>query len=312
MVKETEYDEEDDSFFEYFSNRPIGFVVYLTLSLIISFFGIFGNVILIYTKLRRFSILKGLELLVINLACAIIVLSLISLLVLSDDVYHELTDENLCNLKWFMQGLAMTSNGFSAIALIIASKYFSKISRQKALIIILFIWIAAVIDAYPYYKFEASPISMSSGIERNICHLAIKYFDDIGAFLNHQQIMMIFEFIIPSFLLITISCISLLWKKPDASTNQVIFMYSLAITFYYTLVNSPLVINRFMSARNLGSISNSTRYFLRFCLNFAVVANVIFYGYFDNFFVKELLQILRIGTSEIIYEQQDEKNEEEV
>lgn len=311
-MEDEDYDEETEvgGLHDYFTNRPVIFMIYFTLSFLVSVFGIGSNAILILTKVRRFAHLRGLELLIINLSMAMITLSVMFLILLTDDMFHEFSDKDyLCNIKWFLQGISQTGIAFSSISLIIVSKYFSKIDRKYAMIVISVIWMCAIIDAYPYFGFEVIPLSLSNGDSRNVCHLSISKIEDFNAFRRHQLTMMFFEFALPTLLLIITSCISFLWKLPETSTNQVIFLYSLSITIFYTLINSPLVINRFTATRGIAEMNHSVRYLFRFLLNSCVLANTIIYGYFDDFYIKEGLNLLRVGDhcDDISYDQHQEE-----
>lgn len=306
--------QEEEKLYEYFTNRPVGFVIFFSISMIISILGVSGNLILIYTKLRRFSQLNGLDFLIINVAVSTIALTFIFLLLLTDEMFHEFADDDFCNAIWFLQGISQSTIAFSTISLIISSKYFSRISQRNAAILITIIWILALLDAYPYFDFEVFPIKMKNGKSRNVCHLSIESQEDYFSFVRHQMTMLIVEFAVPTLLLIITSCVAFLWRKPDASTNRVIFSYAVAIAVYYTLVNSPLVINRFMAQRKLGQMNFDFRHIFRFLVNFTVLANPIFYGYFDDFFKREVLRIFRFVNfrDEVYYQHQEDKEIEDV
>jgi hypothetical protein len=228
-------------------------------------------------------------------------------------MFHEFADEGFCNAIWFLQGISQTTIAFSSISLIISSKYFSKISQKNAAILIAINWSLALFDAYPYFEFEAYPIKMKNGKFRNVCHLSIESHEDYLAFMRHQTTMLVIEFMLPTLLLIITSCVAYLWKKPDASTNNVVFNYSMSIAVYFILLNSPLIINRFLATRRIAQMNLDFRHIFRFLMNFTVLWNPIVYGYFDNFFVKEVLRILKfvdIG-SEVYYEHHDDDKEAE-
>lgn len=299
---------DEEELHEYFPNRPNRFVIYFTFSFIVSVFGIFGNVILIFSKLRRFSHLSGLEIILVNLSIALIMLSCLFLVLLTDEMFHELSDEGFCKLKWFLQSISLTSVSYSAITILIISKYFSKMDRKKATILISLIWIVSLIDAFPYFEMNAIALPLKNGKSRNVCHLDISSYEEFDAFRRHQLILYIVESVFPTSLLIIASCVSFFWKKPDASTNRIIFTYSLLITTYFTLFNLTLVINRFGRSRGFGSMNLGLRYFFRFGLNFTVLMNVLIYGYFDKFFVRETTQILSCTSveSNSNYEHQDD------
>lgn len=301
---------DEEKLYEYFTNRPIGFVIFFTLSLIISILGILGNLMLIYTKLRKFSYLSGLDYLIINVAVSVMSLTSIFLLLLTDEMFHEFAEEGFCNTVWFLQGLAQTSIAFSSLTLIISSKYFSRISKRNATILVAITWILAFLDAYPYFGFEVFPLKMKNGQYRNVCHLSIESHEDYYSFLRHQMIMLTIEFGIPTLLLIATSCVAFLWRKPDSSTNKIIFNYSLTIAAYFILINTPLVINRFTATRNIAKMNLNLRHIFRFLLNLTVLLNPIVYGYFDDFFVKEVLRIVTFNDfgGDVVYEHHEDKD----
>ena len=305
--------EDEEKLHEYFTNRPIGFLIFFSVTLLITTVGVLGNVLLIYTKLRRFRHLNGLELLVINFAGAIITLSFIFLILITNEMFHELTDEGLCNTIWFLQGISQTSIAFSALSMIVASKYFSKISKQNAAKIIFVIWIAAILDAYPYFGFEVFPLELKNGKKRNVCHIAIDNYEDYFSFIRHHTLMLVVEFFLPALLLIITSFVAFLWKKPDTSTNKIIFNYSLMISIYFMVTNFPLVLNRYLSIRKIAQMNLDMRHVCRFFLSFIVLANPLMYGYFDDFLVKEISRIFYRNNSENFhYEHHDEKECEDV
>lgn len=304
---------EEEKIYEYFTNRPIGFMFYFTLSMIVSALGIFGNLMLIYTKLKRFYSLVGLEFFLVSLAVSMISLTLIFIILVTDEMFHEFSDDGFCNLIWFLQGFSKTSINFSIIAVIIAAKYFSKISRQNAAIVLAFVWVAALFDSYPYYTFVNYPVLMKNGKSRKICHISFDSTETIDTYYQHQITMAAIEIILPSIMLIATSCVAFLWKKPDASTNKTIFLYALTIGIYYMVFNSPLAINRITTMIKKGKMSLDLRHVFRFLLNVTAMANPIIYGYFDKFFMKEVLRIIRVQDADsVVYEHHDDKNIEDV
>jgi hypothetical protein len=195
--------ESEDYFFEYFYQRPVQLAFLLIFGTLISAVGLIGNVLILVIKWRRGSDRSGLEFFIINLTMMFAITTVLVLVHLLEESNFGLMTDRLCDYKVFLTEFTSASILCSLIGLIIVTRFFPKISRKQAIIVLVIIWIAAVLDAYPYYSSEAVDVFLDDEKSRRICSIAhIVSEETYSEYKRHKVFMNIIEFGIPALLFV--------------------------------------------------------------------------------------------------------------
>lgn len=285
-------EEPEENVYEYFLNRPTWFAVYSISRVIFCVLALILNGIIIIVKLKKFRDLKGIDVMIVNMAMSQIIFGFGNLFFLIDDINHELTDHSLCNAKYFLHSFQLTLSIYSCLALMICASFFEKnLKKNYAVICVMIVWNVSIFISYPYNESYLVPINLKNGQRRNVCVTGMESFEHLKRYrYNHATL----SYILPFLFLIGFLLMAFI-KKREELKNKNLLLYPIIYTFYFTITS--FYIELFDIALLLFKIKpNLVIFFIfKFLYSKNSILNAIAYFYVDSEFYKKCLQFLRLS-----------------
>jgi len=224
---------------DYFNNHPIASMFYIGSTVLVSIIGIIGSLGICGIKLRKLKELKATDILMMNFSIGILLRSFIIILFLIND--HNGTSHLwICNFRHFMLHLCPEIEMKSIFALIIVSKYFSKMSARNGVKILIIIWIIGVLCGYPYNNYGISRFTFLSGRHIDYC-----YSLDFDEFCSLELSLVIIGYIVPLIgLLVAIISYNYMKRFMNFNFDKNIYIYAIFMTIlcYLVLINEMIYI----------------------------------------------------------------------
>lgn len=284
---------EDERFHEFFTNRPVIFVFYVIYTVIISTIGIYGNSMIIFMKMKKIRYLNGFEVAVVNFALAMIIHNLSLWIVISEEIFPELT-KYMCNFNPSVRSFALIFVAISINFLVIVAKFPSKVKIHISIFSLLIILMISIFYSFPYFELRSSALHGSKDdFIRFICvyNNPNEIFKAVDL---HHKITTIVNFIMCPVLLSILVIASALWKN-SLTNDKEIWIYSLAVGVFYIITDSPLMINALTSTFYQAELSRSFEEIFQCFMNLIVALNPVLYGMIvDRYSLNEAMRILKL------------------
>lgn len=296
----------DEFFFEFFTNRPTLFTIYLTLTLVISIIGAFLNFVIIFVKYKSFKDSNGFDILTINMAAAQLFVSLSSVLFLVDEIHYKLNHHSWCGLKFYSHSFSTVLVGYSCVVALIVSLFLKEPKKVYGFTQAIAVWILGVIIAYPYVDVGLFEVPISSGT-KFICVLKFMTVEEVK---NFRTIMTVFDYFIPSGLIILSSILALALKRQEIVMKNFI-VYPMILGFYFIISCSYISLVDFFFFYAGIHIKMSLYTTWKFFYATITIVNVVTCFWMDQNFYHRCLQFLRVDRGNVKISYINVKNEKE-
>jgi len=275
---------EDD--IDYFHNRSIVSMFYIVSSVLVSIIGIIGSLGICGIKLRKLKELKATDILIMNFSVGILLRSFIIILVLIND-YNGTSHLWICYFRHFMLHLCPEVEMKSILALIIVSKYFSKMSARNGIKILIAIWTFGMFCGYPYINYGVSEFTT-----RNRRHVNYCYFNE-SEFCSLELRLVIIGYIVPLIgLFVAIVSFKYMKRFMNFTFDKNLYIYAIfmLILCYLVLINEMMLV---LICYSMLSLSFKVMVLVGYVQVFVIVGNPIALYLFDAKFKREVYWFLK-------------------
>lgn len=241
--KTSEDYEEFEMFFEYFDKRPILRFCYITIMVTVTILGIILNSLIIYMKLRKFKKRSIFEWLSTCIALGLILNSVKYFLLMLSIVTHDITNSLTCYIEHISGDFSDPMIIYSAVVLMIITKFNPQISQLRGFFLILFIWIFVIFLSYPFYSITVIQTQViGKTTMHNVC---IQFFpgQHWTSIMSRFSMKLYLEFIVPSIIIVVYFFVILLFKTPKVIKHLGIWIYVVIISTYFCVTEIPVKLN---------------------------------------------------------------------
>ncbi|CAG9797434.1 unnamed protein product [Chironomus riparius] len=235
--------EEFEMFYEYFDKRPIKRFSYITIMVTVTILGILLNSLIVFMKLRKFKERSIFEWLATCIAFGLIFNSVKYFLLMLSIVTHEITNSFTCYAEHVSGDFSDPMIIYSAVVLMIVTKFNPQISKTRGFLLILLIWIFVLFLSYPFYRITTiQTYIIGKTTVHNIC---IQFYpgQHWKSIINRSSTKLYLEFIIPSIIIAVYFLVTLLFQTPKVIKYLGIWTYVVIISTYFCLTSIPVKLN---------------------------------------------------------------------
>lgn len=296
----------DEFFFEFFSNRPILFGFYFSVTLAIFTLGTFLNSMIILVKLKKCQNVNGFDVLTINMAVTQIFISLSSLLFLVDEVHYKISHHSWCGLKFYSHTFSILLLGYSTLATLLVSLYARNPSKLHGIIPVIIVWILSIAFAYPSVDVALFEVPLSTG-KKFICVMKFNAIEEVK---NYRTLMTVMEFLAPSSFIISSSILACLFKSKEIQMRNFL-VYPMILGIYFIISSSYISLVDFLFF--YAGIQIKMPLYTSWKLFFSTISivNAVAFFWIDQNFLYRCLQFLRLDEKKGKIFYFDMKNEKE-
>lgn len=294
MEEYQDYQEEIEEEFGwlYYQNHPIISFWNIILPILTCSIGILGNAVVCTIKLKSIKKSNVMDLLMITYSMSLILACFWSILMLIED-YYGTTDLWFCHLFHSLTYFPIAVAIPSIFALLIVSKYYTKIELKYGLMLNIAIWIYGFIRGYSSIDHEIRYFNNSSEVSGESVGYCEPMPGEAEQYLQFKLIMLIFDYIIPLFIFFIIVCI--LNSKSSSSANENIYKFAKinAILYYLGIIPSITTLSDYFEIYSFSYQFSALTYFLNLIV---LPVNPFLVYYLDHKFRKEIRKILKRST----------------
>lgn len=247
-----------------------------------SFIALIGNSTIIYVKLRNFRKRKNFDLLVINLAFALLLYSIRASFKLLDVIKKRSDASKFCYAQYLIAIFALIQTAYSLSALTFLLTVAPNLKQRNELLSIGLIWIFGMLLSYPRFNFETYTFKLQNeDLYYNGC--IFDYNKDIPKIIRNilEKIQMHSATSMP--VIVVIICCAAMFHKKFTAQQKILLKYSTIVSVYFCIGASILIGLRIAENylnTDTSSLSNMNSLFFQHFLNLICLFNPIVYFYF--------------------------------
>jgi len=241
--KASEDYEEFEMFYEYFDKRPIQKFSYILIIVIVTMVGLVLNSLIVFFKLRKYKERSIFEWLTTCIAIGLILNAVKYFLLMLSIVTHEVTNSFTCYMEHITGDFSDPMIIYSAVVLMIITKFNPQISKLRGTLLILFIWIFVLFLSYPFYSIAVIQTQIPG--KTTIHNICIQFLpgQHLKNILSRFSVKLYLEFVVPSIIIVVYFFTTLLFKTPKVTKHLGIWTYVVIIATYFCITSIPVKLN---------------------------------------------------------------------